>query len=596
MPTTKGHKIQKRSKLKICRKARLSKAKQLDSSRPTRSSSSSSFELSNSVEELFINSLNLTTASSSSNSTLYNLCTSQQKIMAYERRKNNAIADSDEMDFYQVIHNSFLLELMRNTICIGCEEKWNGKMHITSFLGAYLSGIGHAGVAKIFGAMNVPPPVQEDHYEEIDRRLLLPCIKKFQHQSMQAAIYEAVHENDDDPATLTVSGDGTWQRRGFKSIHGLAAVLSSNTTPKVLDVQRLSKKCAICTGALSVKNTDLNLYDEIINNHDCESNYDGSSGGMEPQGIHDIFKRSVPKYQVQYTRYIGDGDSSVMWNLTQRPPYPGIEIEKIEDINHWSKKILYRLEKLTQELKDTMLDPEKKRKGIGGINRLTKEMMIKFKFYYAKVINEYKNDIDMMHKRTWAIYKHRISTNEEPDHDWCGDWCGYKRSLLTVCSNCSLNIYVYFKTGTKYDQQKHSLPKYVMEAIKPVFEDLASKETLQHVLNGSSQNANESFHSLLWSMAPKNRYCSGTIIDICLGLAVMIYNDGYLSIGEILHELLGEMGHFSYVAFDRINKQRVQKEAQWRKRRGQQIAGDEDTDNDEDKNDDTIEEYHSGAF
>ncbi|CAF3902416.1 unnamed protein product [Rotaria sordida] len=116
-----------------------------------------------------------------------------------------------------------------------------------------------------------------------------------------------------------------------------------------------------------------------------------------------------------------------------------------------------------------------------------------------------------------------------------------------------------------------------MEAIKPAFEDLASKETLQHVLNGSSQNANESFHSFLWSMAPKNRYCSGTIID-------------------------SEMGHFSYVAFDRINKQRVQKEAQWRKRRGQQIAGDEDTnddedtDDDEDKNDDTIEDYHSGAY
>ena len=35
------------------------------------------------------------------------------------------------MDFYQVIHNSFLLELMRNTICIGCKEKWNGKVHIS---------------------------------------------------------------------------------------------------------------------------------------------------------------------------------------------------------------------------------------------------------------------------------------------------------------------------------------------------------------------------------------------------------------------------------------------------------------------------------
>ncbi|CAF4611643.1 unnamed protein product [Rotaria sp. Silwood2] len=398
----------------------------------------------------------------------------------------------------------------------------NIRVQLASFLGTHLAGIGRAGVAKIFGAMNLAPPVKEDHYEEIDRKLLLPCIKKFQHESMQAAIYEAVDENDGDPTALTVSGDGTWQRRGFKSIHGVAAVLSCNTTPKVLDVQRLSKKCLICTGALSVKNKDLDLYDVIIHNHDCESNYDGSSGGMESQGIQDIFKRSFPKYQVQYTRYIGDGDSSVMWNLTQHPPYPGIEIEKIEDINHWSKKMLYRLEKLAQELKDTMLDPEKKRKGIGGVNRLTK--------------------------------------------------------------------------GTKYDQQKHSLPKYVMEAIKPVFEDLASKETLQHVLNGSSQNANESFHSFLWSMAPKNRYCSGTIIDICLGLAVMIYNDGYLSIGEILHELLGEMGHFSYVAFDRINKQRVRKEAQWRKRRGQQIAGDEDTENDEDKNDDTIDDYQSGAY
>ncbi|CAF1373293.1 unnamed protein product [Rotaria sp. Silwood1] len=483
MPVTKGRVSRKRSKAAICRKARLSRLNQLDLASPARSSSSSSLsELSNSIEELFINSLYLTTASSSSNNTLHNLCTSQQKIMAYERRKNNAVADSDEMDFYQVIHNSFLLELMRNTICIGCKEQWNGKMHIR---------IGRAGVAKIFRAMNIVPPVKEDHYEEIDRRLLLPCTKKFQHQSMQAAIYEAVDENDGDPTNLTVSGDGTWQRRGFKSIHGVAAVLSSNTTPKVLDVQRLSKKCVICTGALSVKNTDPDLYDEIINNHDCESNYDGSSGGMESQGIHDIFKRSIRQYQVQYTRYIGDGDSSVMWNLTQHPPYPGIEIEKIEDINHWSKKTLYRLEKLTQELKDTILDPEKKRKEIGGINRLTK--------------------------------------------------------------------------GTKYDHQKHSLPKYVMEAIKPVSEDLASKETLQHVLNESNQNANESFHSFLWSMAPKNRYCSGTIID-------------------------SEMGHFSYVAFDRINKQRVKKEAQWRKRRGQQRAGDED------KNDDTIEDYHSGAY
>ena len=43
--------------------------------------------------------------------------------MAYERRKNNAAADGDKTDFYQVIYDSFSLDVMRNTICIGCKEQ-----------------------------------------------------------------------------------------------------------------------------------------------------------------------------------------------------------------------------------------------------------------------------------------------------------------------------------------------------------------------------------------------------------------------------------------------------------------------------------------
>ena len=130
MPTTKGRRFDKCSKAVRSPTAWLSEFKRLASSNPTRSSSSSC-EVSNSVEELFINSLYLTTPSSSSTNVLRNLCTSQQKIMAYERRKSSAVADSDEMGFYQVIHNSFLLDLMRNIICIGCKEQWNEKMHIS---------------------------------------------------------------------------------------------------------------------------------------------------------------------------------------------------------------------------------------------------------------------------------------------------------------------------------------------------------------------------------------------------------------------------------------------------------------------------------
>ena len=59
---------------------------------------------------------------------------------------------------------------------------------ITSFLGTHLAGTGRTGVAKMFGVMNIPPSVKEDHYEEIDRKLLLACIKQFQHETMLTAI------------------------------------------------------------------------------------------------------------------------------------------------------------------------------------------------------------------------------------------------------------------------------------------------------------------------------------------------------------------------------------------------------------------------
>ena len=93
-----------------------------------------------------------------------------------------------------------------------------------------MAGISRAGVAKMFWAMNIAPPVKQDHYEEINRKILLSYIKKFQYELIQAAILkqfckeiacfcfilcyfildDAVDENDGDPTNLTASGDGTW--------------------------------------------------------------------------------------------------------------------------------------------------------------------------------------------------------------------------------------------------------------------------------------------------------------------------------------------------------------------------------------------------
>ena len=48
---------------------------------------------------------------------------------------------------------------------------------------------------------------------------------------MEKAIEEACGQSNE--RKLTVSGDGTWQKRGFSSLHGVVAVMSSCSNAKV---------------------------------------------------------------------------------------------------------------------------------------------------------------------------------------------------------------------------------------------------------------------------------------------------------------------------------------------------------------------------
>ncbi|CAF1345396.1 unnamed protein product [Didymodactylos carnosus] len=468
-------------------------------------------------------------------------------------------------DHYQVIHNSLLIELMKQTVCERCQSKWNGDLATANREGLYcslvftckcghmikigtskccpqtkmrdvnircvianLAGIGHQGLAKLFGILNVPPSIDDDHYSHTVAHVL-PSLRAHQQNSMSAAVEKACTESGS--RQLSVSGDGSWQRRGFSSLNGVAAIMSSSTTAKVLDIERMSKKCSTCIGALSIKHVSREKYEAIINKHNCEMNHTGSSGAMEVDGIYRLFERSQHLYNVQYVNYIGDGDAKILPKLLNNPPYDNITINKIEDINHFSKKMLHRLQKIAQDLKQTKID---------GKN----DMMTNFKYYYRQAVVRNKTNLDEMVKSVWAIWKHKASTDLEPHHEWCSPiFCGFTKA---------------WEEDKEYDHTKHSLPLAVMNAIRPVFTELASRATLNRVLNGSSENANESFHSILWSFAPKNRYSPGTIIDVCVALAVLVYNDGYQSIIPVVEQLTGgEGGYYTRLGMERFDKLRV---------------------------------------
>ena len=71
-----------------------------------------------------------------------------------------------------------------------------------------------------------------------------------------------------------------------------------------------------------------------------------------------------------------------------------------------------------------------------------------------------------------------------------------------------------------------------MNKIKPVFDSMCSKQSLVRVINGSTQNPNEGFHSLIWTMSPKHKASSEVTFNIACCLVVSVFNDGCYKLGK----------------------------------------------------------------
>jgi hypothetical protein len=133
---------------------------------------------------------------------------------------------------------------------------------------------------------------------------------------MRAMNDAAIEVRDENPDLLTrcgVSCNGTWQRRGYSSLHGCVTTLSIDTG-KCLDVEVLTKVCHGCQRIAREK--DASKKADMVEKHSCKMNYKGFSPAMETEGIKRIFARSETTTQLQYTEYFGDGDAKHIRRLS----------------------------------------------------------------------------------------------------------------------------------------------------------------------------------------------------------------------------------------------------------------------------------------
>ncbi|KAL7291527.1 hypothetical protein TKK_0014783 [Trichogramma kaykai] len=350
-------------------------------------------------------------------------------------------------------------------------------------------GHGHTGLETLCGLMDTLPPVTQSHFDTINSQLC-QASKSVADFSMREAVKEELNATEGEEG-LTVSGDGSWRKRGFSSLQGVSTIIG-NQTKKVLDVSIKNKYCPACN---SKKNLDKDSeeYREWFESHkpNCTANHEGSSGKMEVDGVLEMFKSSVKKYKLKYKYYIGGGDCKVYSSISEAKPYrKNYAVIKKECVGHVQKRMGTQLRDLKKKLSGQVLSDKKP---IGGQGRLTAQVIDQLTQYYGKAIRSNSTSASNMAKAIWAIFYHKSSTDKEHNHSFCptgqDSWCEWQKAKAT-------NTHKTYK-------HKHSLPKAIMEKIKPVFTTLSKPELLERCVGGYNQNSNESFNNCVWKLAPK---------------------------------------------------------------------------------------------
>ena len=151
-----------------------------------------------------------------------------------------------------------------------------------------------------------------------------------------------------------------------------------------------------------------------------------------------------------------------------------------------------------------------------------------------------------MKKACWAVYKHSVSTDDDPQHQDCppgaDSWCKYQRALANRQDPPPANT---------------RIPKDIIPWVMPVFESLCDEGLLEACVLGGTQNQNESFNAVVWARAPKTVYAQRNTIMSAVCQAVLTFNSGLCSMEGVMKQLSIQPGPLCTTYFLKKDKSRL---------------------------------------
>ena len=427
------------------------------------------------------------------------------------------------------------------------------------------TGIGLTNMQKLCIAFGLPFPLSHTAYNNMMKKFQT-CYADEAMVSLQKAALnlKSIMKMKDSKCTdldlysdvfdVSVSVDGTWQKRyGHSSLLGVVFILSTETG-EVLHYEVKSKVCFECKLR---EHKESESYNKWWEHHKdlCESNHKGPAEAMEKDAAVAMFLRSIEKHKLKYTLYVGDGDSSSYGVVADAvfQKYGSTYLVLKEDcIGHIQKRMGNNLRAYKRNVKGSKLADGST---VGGKGRLTDVVIDSLQNYHGFAIRANSNKLQKMQEVVWAIYYHAILGKNETlavQHKFCpkghDSWCKYQNDIA-----CNTNTY----------NQNKCLPPVFRNELLPIFKRLSRADLLNRCLKGLTQNQNESLNTLLSVKCPKRVFCGKRKLETATASAVLYWNRGAGACSNILSKFgIQDPGINTLRGYRQLNSKRIKCAAQ----------------------------------
>ena len=247
-------------------------------------------------------------------------------------------------------------------------------------------GQGYAGLEIFLFCMNMPKTMTRKNYTKISDVVSDAC-QKTALETMNSAAND-LRKTPNDSTDISISNDGSWQRRGYSSMNGFVSTISMDTG-KVLDIEAMSRFCKLCCIHEKLRKSNPEEYELWKAKHaaTCRANYRVplQTWKLKAQKESSI-DRKIMGYGIP--KLFSDGDSKTfpaIQNTYMFGENP-VKVVKRECVGHVQKRVGNRIRK-----------KKKLVRGLGGKGKLTENMIDRLQNYYGIAIRSNKGNIEGVH-------------------------------------------------------------------------------------------------------------------------------------------------------------------------------------------------------